>query len=51
MAFDIVCAGKVLGSIVRSRRGLVYAYDAQGLPVGTFANLDLAAKAIWKAAP
>ena len=51
MAFDLVCAGKVIGSIKRYRRGLVYAYGPNGLPFGTFATLDIAAKALWKAAP
>lgn len=49
MAFDLMCAGKTIGSIIKSRGSVCYAYGKDGLPLGTFANFDEAAKAIWKA--
>ncbi|MGH1569787.1 hypothetical protein ACRAWG_02820 [Methylobacterium sp. P31] len=50
MALDIFQAGRLLGSIIRASGGVVYAYDAAGLPVGTFDDTEAATAALARKA-
>lgn len=45
MAIDLFVSGVLIGSVVHGLKGC-YAYDADGSPVGQFADLDAAAVAL-----
>ena len=50
VALDIYRGGQLIGSIVRASGGVVYVYDAAGLPIGTFGNMDAATTALERRA-
>lgn len=50
MSLEIYQAGRLIGSIVRASGRIVYAYDAAGLPIGTFGSMDEAAAALERRA-
>lgn len=43
MAIDLIVAGQLIGRVVRSRAGAVFAYSLSGPALGTFADIDAAA--------
>lgn len=46
MALDLFVSGVLIGSVVRCSGGSAYAYTADGIALGTYADLDAAAAAL-----
>ena len=50
MKLELWSNGTFIGRVVRSGPGVVYAYDADGSPLGTFGDIDAAAAALLRRA-
>lgn len=46
MRLDLFSGGVLIGSVVRSGAGAVYAYCPRGSAIGTFQDIDAAAAAL-----